>query len=101
MHSFLISHGADVETEDMDGRTPLHAAAIWGHDEVIRMLAKRNAYLESALPQRPYNNCNSPPPRCASTQTVCEQRCVARQIESTRMPSPAQPPHMSESQRLW
>jgi ankyrin repeat protein len=31
----------------MDGRTPLHAAAIWGHDDVIRMLAKRNAYLES------------------------------------------------------
>lgn len=44
---FLISHGAEVETEDMDGRTPLHAAAIWGHDDVIRMLAKRNAYLES------------------------------------------------------
>ncbi len=31
---------AKLETRDMDGLTPLHIAARWGHAEVCRILVK-------------------------------------------------------------
>ena len=35
---FLLEHGADVNSQQSDLRTPLHLAAAWGNDKVTRIL---------------------------------------------------------------
>ncbi|KAF8496174.1 hypothetical protein F5888DRAFT_1835294 [Russula emetica] len=39
----LLDHGADINTRDNDGWTPLHTAAYCGHIEVVRMLLELGA----------------------------------------------------------
>lgn len=39
----LLEHGADVNTYDHHGRTPLHKAAVAGHVPIARMLVKYGA----------------------------------------------------------
>lgn len=40
MCSILIKAGADVDAQDLDGWTPLHAAAHWGQKEAAEVLAE-------------------------------------------------------------
>jgi len=39
----LLDAGAEVNASDLIGRTPLHAAALHGSDEVVRLLLERGA----------------------------------------------------------
>lgn len=39
MLSVLLKCGVDVDSRDIDGWTPLHAAAHWGQEEVCTLLA--------------------------------------------------------------
>ena len=43
----LAERGADPNTEDQDGRTPVMRAAVQGQVEVLRLLAKRGADLRA------------------------------------------------------
>lgn len=36
----LLDLGDEINTRDVDGWTPLHAAAHWGHRDCCRMLAE-------------------------------------------------------------
>jgi len=51
--SQLIKAGADLNGRDVDGWTPLHAAAHWGQEEACRVL------LESGCDMSLKNNCVS------------------------------------------
>ena len=51
--SQLIKAGADLNGKDVDGWTPLHAAAHWGQEEACRVL------LESSCDMSSKNNCVS------------------------------------------
>ncbi|TRX89494.1 hypothetical protein FHL15_009663 [Xylaria flabelliformis] len=44
----LIEKGADVESEDSYGYTPLHIAAENGHQEIVQLLIEKGANVESA-----------------------------------------------------
>jgi len=39
----LISFGADVNVQDMSGRTALYHAAAWGHTEIVEILKAAGA----------------------------------------------------------
>lgn len=39
MFRVLLQCGVDVDSSDIDGWTPLHAAAHWGQEEVCTLLA--------------------------------------------------------------
>lgn len=38
--SILLKAGADVNSQDYDGWTPLHAAAHWGQEETCKLLVE-------------------------------------------------------------
>jgi ankyrin repeat protein len=42
----LLEKGADVESKDRLGRTPLLCAAINGHEAVVKLLLEKGANLE-------------------------------------------------------
>ena len=46
MLSKLLASGATVDVCDGDGRTPLHWAAVNGHEEIVNMLAQARATLD-------------------------------------------------------
>ena len=39
----LVENGANVNTKNDSGKTPLHLAAFWGHNEVAKYLIEKNA----------------------------------------------------------
>ena len=39
----LLEHGAELETKDEDGRTPLSCAAGNGHEAVVKLLLENGA----------------------------------------------------------
>ena len=43
----LLEGGASVDARDLDGWTPLHAAAHWGQEEACRLLADSWADMEA------------------------------------------------------
>ena len=45
--TFLLDHGADLESRDVDGDTPLHWAAVAGKNDVCRLLLDRGADLDA------------------------------------------------------
>ncbi|UCD52120.1 MAG: ankyrin repeat domain-containing protein [Phycisphaerales bacterium] len=46
-----LSNGADPNTEDRKGFTPLHVARIWGYDEIVQLLLDHGADPNVALPE--------------------------------------------------
>jgi ankyrin repeat domain-containing protein 50 len=42
----LLEEGANIESEDEDGNRPIHHAAHWGHESMIRMLLNGKAEVE-------------------------------------------------------
>jgi len=47
VYRLLIEAGADVNACDMDGWTPIHAAAHWGQDEACKLLAEHLANISA------------------------------------------------------
>ena len=43
----LVDVGADVNARDVDGWTPMHAAAHWGQDDACKLLAELRASLSA------------------------------------------------------
>lgn len=43
----LLECGADIDAQDDDGWTPLHAAAHWGQKEACQLLAEKLADMEA------------------------------------------------------
>ena len=43
----LLAAGADINAADTQGRTPLHGAAYWGWNDVVKFLAAHNANLDA------------------------------------------------------
>ncbi|RYG19769.1 ankyrin repeat domain-containing protein [bacterium] len=39
----LLDRGVDIDAEDDDGQTPLHEAAVYGHEELVELLLSRGA----------------------------------------------------------
>jgi ankyrin repeat protein len=42
----LLAGGGDVNLQDKQGRGPLHGAAFWGYDDVVKFLSANKANLE-------------------------------------------------------
>lgn len=45
----LLDQGADIESTDVDGATPLHVASYHGAENVIRMLRQRGCNMDAKL----------------------------------------------------
>lgn len=43
----LLQCGADIDKQDIDGWTPLHAAAYWGQKDVVKLLAENLADMDA------------------------------------------------------
>lgn len=43
MIEYLLEHGADIQTKDCDGQSPLHRAASSGSIDSVKMLVKMGA----------------------------------------------------------
>lgn len=43
----ILLQGADINVRDMEGRAPLHDAAIHGHNDVARSLIEAGAHIDS------------------------------------------------------
>lgn len=43
----LLQCGADLDKQDIDGWTPLHAASYWGQKDTAQMLAEALADMEA------------------------------------------------------
>lgn len=52
----LLQCGADVDKQDVDGWTPLHAAAHWGQKEAAQILVDNLADMDSKNYVVSYNN---------------------------------------------
>jgi hypothetical protein len=46
VHQLLLEHGADINTQDQDGWTPLYYALLYGALEVVRVLLEHGADVE-------------------------------------------------------
>lgn len=47
LYRILLQCGADVDKQDIDGWTPLHAAAYWGQKETSQLLADNLADMDA------------------------------------------------------
>jgi len=47
MFRLLIEVGANVNARDLDGWTPMHAAAHWGQDDACKLLAQHSANISA------------------------------------------------------
>jgi ankyrin repeat protein len=47
IYSILLRAGANINSVDNDGWTPLHAAAHWDKHDVIKFLLEKNADLDA------------------------------------------------------
>jgi len=47
LHSVLLQAGANINSKDVDGWTPLHAAAHWGMEESCKILAENMCDMEA------------------------------------------------------
>jgi protein phosphatase 1 regulatory subunit 12A len=43
----LLQAGADIEAKDVDGWTPLHAAAHWAQEEACQLLVENMCNMEA------------------------------------------------------
>ena len=59
---FLLDHHASTEVVDDDLWQPLHAAACWGHLEVVEMLAQNGANINAKTRngETPFDICEDP-----------------------------------------
>ena len=44
-----LTAGTDVNTKDSEGKTPLHHAAYWGHEEIVELLISRGADVNAVI----------------------------------------------------
>ena len=44
-----LTAGTDVNTKDSKGKTPLHHAAYWGHEEIVELLISRGADVNAVI----------------------------------------------------
>ena len=49
-----LAAGMDVNAKDEDGVTPLHEAALWGHNEVVELLIANGAEVNAVIVSGPY-----------------------------------------------
>ena len=47
MAGFLLESGADVESRDLEGRTPLHVTAWQGHAPMVAVLLDSQAHVDA------------------------------------------------------
>ena len=43
----LLQAGVDINAKDADGWTPVHAAAYWNQEEVLKVLSEHGAKLDA------------------------------------------------------
>lgn len=47
IYRILLQCGADIDSQDVDGWTPLHAAAHWGHKDACQILSEHLSDMDS------------------------------------------------------